>query len=173
VQDGATPWGLKVLRYEITEVSPDARIREAMDKQAAAERNRREKVLCVREESSNGGLCDRCASILYEPKKREEEKKKARVCVFKKGCQAKAGNSQRSHPCRCVRWQVLGAEGNKQEAELQSQGYKIRLINESEGDLIQTENAARASKLKQVGRRLVGCFDERNRPPTLALHAAR
>jgi len=45
VQDSATPWGLKVLRYEITEISPDRKIREAMDKQAAAERTRREKVL--------------------------------------------------------------------------------------------------------------------------------
>lgn len=45
VQEGADPWGIKVLRYEITEVSPDEKIREAMDKQAAAERTRREKVL--------------------------------------------------------------------------------------------------------------------------------
>jgi regulator of protease activity HflC (stomatin/prohibitin superfamily) len=45
VQEGAEPWGLKVLRYEITGVTPDKPIREAMDKQAAAERTRREKVL--------------------------------------------------------------------------------------------------------------------------------
>lgn len=45
VQESAKPWGLNVLRYEITEVSPDRTIREAMDKQAAAERTRREKVL--------------------------------------------------------------------------------------------------------------------------------
>jgi regulator of protease activity HflC (stomatin/prohibitin superfamily) len=38
-------WGLEVLRYEITEVSPDQFITEAMDKQAAAERDRRKKVL--------------------------------------------------------------------------------------------------------------------------------
>ena len=41
---GAEPWGLSVLRYEITEVRPDDKIREAMDKQAAAERTRRELV---------------------------------------------------------------------------------------------------------------------------------
>jgi len=33
------------MRYEITEVRPDLHISDAMDKQAAAERNRREKVL--------------------------------------------------------------------------------------------------------------------------------
>jgi len=45
VQEGATPWGLNVLRYEITEITPDKTISEAMDKQAAAERLRRVKVL--------------------------------------------------------------------------------------------------------------------------------
>ena len=44
VTAGAEPWGLSVLRYEITEVRPDQKIREAMDKQAAAERTRRELV---------------------------------------------------------------------------------------------------------------------------------
>lgn len=41
----ADPWGLEVLRYEITEVSPDVEIQRAMDKQAVAERDRREQVL--------------------------------------------------------------------------------------------------------------------------------
>merc|ERR1712007_197030 len=39
------PWGLEVRRYEITEITPDEQIRIAMDKQAAAERDRREQVL--------------------------------------------------------------------------------------------------------------------------------
>mmetsp|Transcript_6740 Transcript_6740/g.19379 ORF Transcript_6740/g.19379 Transcript_6740/m.19379 type:complete len:361 (-) Transcript_6740:1705-2787(-) len=45
LQDAADAWGIDVLRYEITEISPDAHIAEMMDKQAAAERLRREKVL--------------------------------------------------------------------------------------------------------------------------------
>ncbi|CAM9106628.1 unnamed protein product, partial [Heterosigma akashiwo] len=45
VQEASAPWGLEVKRYEITEILPDQRISEAMDKQAAAERNRREQVL--------------------------------------------------------------------------------------------------------------------------------
>lgn len=45
VQGSAQAWGLEIKRYEITEVSPDKVITEAMDKQAAAERNRRKKVL--------------------------------------------------------------------------------------------------------------------------------
>jgi len=45
LQEAATPWGMEIRRYEITEISPDPQIRLAMDKQAAAERDRREKVL--------------------------------------------------------------------------------------------------------------------------------
>lgn len=45
VQESAAAWGLEIKRYEITEVSPDKFITEAMDKQAAAERDRRKKVL--------------------------------------------------------------------------------------------------------------------------------
>ena len=45
LQEAAVPWGLEVRRYEITEITPDEQIRVAMDKQAAAERDRREQVL--------------------------------------------------------------------------------------------------------------------------------
>lgn len=45
VQESAKAWGLEIKRYEITTVSPDKFITEAMDKQAAAERHRRKKVL--------------------------------------------------------------------------------------------------------------------------------
>jgi regulator of protease activity HflC (stomatin/prohibitin superfamily) len=45
LQEASEPWGLEIRRYEITEVSPDQQIRSAMDKQAAAERARREQVL--------------------------------------------------------------------------------------------------------------------------------
>jgi len=45
LQEAAVPWGLEIRRYEITEITPDEQIRVAMDKQAAAERDRREQVL--------------------------------------------------------------------------------------------------------------------------------
>lgn len=45
LQEAAIPWGLEIRRYEITEITPDQQIRLAMDKQAAAERDRREQVL--------------------------------------------------------------------------------------------------------------------------------
>lgn len=45
LQEASEPWGLEIRRYEITEITPDQQIRVAMDKQAAAERDRRERVL--------------------------------------------------------------------------------------------------------------------------------
>lgn len=45
LQEAAVVWGLEVRRYELTEITPDDQIRIAMDKQAAAERDRREQVL--------------------------------------------------------------------------------------------------------------------------------
>jgi len=45
LQEASEPWGLEIRRYEITEITPDQQIRVAMDKQAAAERDRREHVL--------------------------------------------------------------------------------------------------------------------------------
>ena len=45
LQEAAVNWGMEVKRYEITEITPDEEIRIAMDKQAAAERDRREQVL--------------------------------------------------------------------------------------------------------------------------------
>lgn len=45
IEESAAAWGLDIKRYEITTVTPDKFITEAMDKQAAAERHRRKKVL--------------------------------------------------------------------------------------------------------------------------------
>lgn len=45
LMEASMNWGMDVKRYEITEITPDEDIRVAMDKQAAAERDRREQVL--------------------------------------------------------------------------------------------------------------------------------
>lgn len=45
VQQAAEAWGLEIKRYEITEIAPDKVITDAMDKQAAAERERRKRVI--------------------------------------------------------------------------------------------------------------------------------
>lgn len=44
------------------------------------------------------------------------------------------------------RERVLTAEGEKKAYTLKSEGVKVQLINESEGHLIQVQNAAKATK---------------------------
>mmetsp|Transcript_18266 Transcript_18266/g.27084 ORF Transcript_18266/g.27084 Transcript_18266/m.27084 type:complete len:377 (-) Transcript_18266:9-1139(-) len=56
LQEAAVAWGLEVRRYEITEITPDEEIRVAMDKQAAAERARREQVLRAEGDKRNAEL---------------------------------------------------------------------------------------------------------------------
>lgn len=45
LKDGLETWGIKILRYEITDIEVNKDIREAMSRQANAERKRREDVL--------------------------------------------------------------------------------------------------------------------------------
>lgn len=45
LKEAAEPWGIEVLRYEVTAIEPDLNVQRAMDKQAVAERDRREQVL--------------------------------------------------------------------------------------------------------------------------------
>ena len=45
MKEAADTWGLQVLRYEVTEIVPDHLMTESMNKQATAERDRREQIL--------------------------------------------------------------------------------------------------------------------------------
>eukprot|EP01103_Thecamoeba_quadrilineata_P000294 TRINITY_DN10249_c0_g1_i1.p1 TRINITY_DN10249_c0_g1~~TRINITY_DN10249_c0_g1_i1.p1 ORF type:complete len:373 (-),score=93.59 TRINITY_DN10249_c0_g1_i1:19-1137(-) len=45
VREAASKWGCDVFRYEVTDVRPDPTIQQSMDLQAAAERDRRSKVI--------------------------------------------------------------------------------------------------------------------------------
>jgi regulator of protease activity HflC (stomatin/prohibitin superfamily) len=83
--------GVEIMRYEITEVMPDKVIMEAMDKQAAAERGRRKKVL---DAEGNTRIKNFWGTYLTPP------------------------------------------AGDKRSAELESEGIKIKMQNESEGTMI-------------------------------------
>lgn len=45
LQEGAVNWGIRPVRYEITDVIPDSAVSDAMDAQSVAERRRRETIL--------------------------------------------------------------------------------------------------------------------------------
>ena len=50
MQNAADEWGLLIKRYELTTVRPDLSVSHAMDKQAVAERSRREQILAAEAE---------------------------------------------------------------------------------------------------------------------------
>jgi len=79
VQDAAKHWGLEIKRYEITEISPDKFITEAMDKQAAAERERRKKVLEAEGDKTSARLGSEAEKIRMQNIS-EGEKIKVRTC---------------------------------------------------------------------------------------------
>jgi regulator of protease activity HflC (stomatin/prohibitin superfamily) len=97
LQEAAIPWGLEVRRYEITEITPDHQIRIAMDKQAAAERDRREHVLRAEGDKQRAQLTSEGVKISLTNEsegnlikvKNEAEASKQRILLEAEG-QAKA-----------------------------------------------------------------------------------
>lgn len=93
LQEAALPWGLEIRRYEITEITPDHQIRIAMDKQAAAERDRREHVLRAEGDKQRAQLTSEGVKIQLTNEsegnliktKNEAEATKARILLEAEG----------------------------------------------------------------------------------------
>lgn len=131
VQEAAEAWGLEVKRYEITEVLPDRHIAEAMDKQAAAERHRREKVLEAEGEKQKATL--------------ESEGMKIKLQNESEGMLIKVQNEAEAEKTKLL----LEAEGNSKAIVLkaQAQAEAIKLI----ADRLQDAGGEDAAKLKLAG----------------------
>jgi regulator of protease activity HflC (stomatin/prohibitin superfamily) len=110
LQEAALPWGLEIRRYEITEITPDHQIRIAMDKQAAAERARREHVL-------------------------KAEGDKQRVQLTSEGFKISLTNESEGNLIRIKN----EAEASKQKIMLEAQGQAeaIRLTAEAQADALE------------------------------------
>lgn len=127
VQESALAWGLDIKRYEITEITPDKFITEAMDKQAAAERDRRKKVL-----EAEG---DKRAAEL------ESEGEKIRLKNESEGMLIKITNESEAKKKQLL----LEAEGEASAilARAKAQADAIRMVAEA----LQLPNSADAAKL--------------------------
>lgn len=110
--EASEPWGMQIKRYEITDITPDRFILEAMDKQAAAERSRREQVL-----SAEG---DKRQAVL------QSEGVKIKLTNESEGERIKVQNEAEAEKMRMV----LEAEGASQSSLLraQAQAQSIELI---------------------------------------------
>jgi regulator of protease activity HflC (stomatin/prohibitin superfamily) len=86
ISDAASQWGIEVLRYEVTEILPDRIISDAMDRQAQAERIRREQVLKA--------MGDKEAAVLRSQGELEARTNEAKASKAEPGTQG-AGTRQR------------------------------------------------------------------------------
>ena len=124
LQEACSAWGLSVTRYEVTGVDADAKIAEAMDLQAAAERRRRETVKTAMAEKE-AVVLESEGQMLKD--KNEAEGKKIRAITEAEGFMEEAR---------------LRAEGMKRARELEAEGtaYALQRI----GQAAQTEEGQRA-----------------------------
>ena len=99
------PWGIKVNRVELKNIIPPAAIRDAMEKQMKAERERREAIL------------------------RAEGEKKSTILVAEGNKQSIILDAEASKHAA-----ILKAEAEKQAAILKAEAEKERLIREAEGE---------------------------------------
>lgn len=119
VLDEATdPWGIKINRVEIKEVMPPDDVREAMEKQIKAEREKRSKVLTAEAEKQ--------AAILQA-----EGQKEALVLNAKAKKEA----------------MLLEAEAEKQAKILRAEADKQQRILKSEGEAVAIEKVQKAKAL--------------------------
>eukprot|EP01013_Petalomonas_cantuscygni_P004521 TRINITY_DN1489_c0_g1_i1.p2 TRINITY_DN1489_c0_g1~~TRINITY_DN1489_c0_g1_i1.p2 ORF type:complete len:227 (-),score=53.27 TRINITY_DN1489_c0_g1_i1:492-1172(-) len=107
VTDAARDWGARVMRYEITSVTPDQSISRAMDLQAAAERERRQTVKSAMAQKEATELMSEASRI------RDENESM--------GVQARLINE---------------AEGKRQQRllEAEAEAAAIRMINEAKAE---------------------------------------
>ena len=127
IKDAAAAWGLEIMRYEITEVHPDKFIMEAMDKQAAAERDRRKKVL-----EAEGGK---------QSAKLESEGTKIRMANVSEGERIKIENEAFANKERIL----LEADAEAQAIEMRAnaQAKAISII----AKVLSEQSSAEAAKL--------------------------
>jgi regulator of protease activity HflC (stomatin/prohibitin superfamily) len=138
VLDEATdPWGIKVNRVEVKNITPPKSIQEAMEKQVRAERERRESILKAEGEKQSAILVaegQKASAIL----KAEGEKQSA--ILVAEGQKASA---------------ILKAEAEKAAVILQAEAAKEAAIREAEGEAqailnIQKATADGLTMLKSV-----------------------
>eukprot|EP00455_Lapot_gusevi_P016504 TRINITY_DN1851_c0_g1_i2.p1 TRINITY_DN1851_c0_g1~~TRINITY_DN1851_c0_g1_i2.p1 ORF type:complete len:248 (+),score=98.96 TRINITY_DN1851_c0_g1_i2:32-745(+) len=116
LMDAAPAWGAEVLRYEVTDIIPDDSISRAMDLQAAAEREKRQKV--------KNAEADKQAVVLAAEAQKQRD--------------ANESEGQRTRL-------INEAEGKARKIVLEAEAERTKLINEASGHAEATVLHAKAA----------------------------
>jgi regulator of protease activity HflC (stomatin/prohibitin superfamily) len=142
-------WGVQIQRVEVQEIIPPSDLKDPMEKQMIAERERRVQVLVAQAEKEAMILKAEGAkqqAILEAEAKKAEEVLAAEAQKQKTLLEAEAAREQ----------QILVAQGRKEAQQLESEGEKIARLNwaEAESAAILKQLSAQAQGLAQISQAL-------------------
>ncbi len=149
LDEATKEWGVGILRVEIQEIIPPVDLKDTMDKQMMAERERRVKVLGAQAEKEAMVLLAEGAqqkAILEAEAQKELEILKAQAEKEKVVLEAEAAREKL----------ILTAEGKKIALAMESEGEKTARINlaQAEAERIITELNSEAEGLAQISQAL-------------------
>lgn len=147
--DGTGKWGIEIVRVEVQEIVPPSDLKDTMQKQMIAERDRRAKVLAAQAEKESMVLLAEGAkqqAVLEAEARKSQEILKAEAEKQRMILEAEAEREQ----------QILRAQGKKEALVLESDGDRTARINEAEGTAagILKELNSQAEGLAQISRAL-------------------
>lgn len=149
LEEAASQWGVTILRVEVQEIIPPADLKDTMQKQMIAERERRAKVLYAQAEKE--------AMILMAEGAKEQAVLEAEAQKMREVLKAEAEKQRLLLESEAKRDQlIMLAEGKRQANLLESEGEKIARINlaEAEAAGIRKELNSQAEGYAQISEAL-------------------
>ena len=126
LDEATNKWGVKVNRVELQEIDPPREIRDAMEKQMRAERDKRAQILAA--EGQKEAVIRESEGIMQQSVNHAKGEKEAQILAAEAEKQA-----QILHAEALKQAQILEAEAERQAKELRAQGDAdaIRLVTEA------------------------------------------
>jgi regulator of protease activity HflC (stomatin/prohibitin superfamily) len=151
MNEATSKWGVQIQRVEVQEIIPPPDLKDTMEKQMVAERDRRAKVLSAQAEKESMVLIAEGAkqqAILEAEAKKAQEVLAAEAQKQKTILEAEGTREQ----------QILIAQGQKEARQLESEGEKVARINLAEGEATGAlkQFNAQAQGLAQISQALNG-----------------
>ena len=149
LHDATSKWGVQIQRVEVQEIIPPTDLKDPMEKQMIAERERRVQVLVAQAEKE--------ATILKAEGSKQQAILEAEAKKAQEILAAEAGKQRLILEAEASReQQVLVAQGRKAAQELESEGAKIARLNQAEAEAVAIlkQLDAQAQGLAQISQAL-------------------